>query len=178
MTTANYTRTAVALHWLVALLIIGGFAVGVTMVDLPLSPTKARVFAYHKWAGLTVLGLAAVRLAWRLTHPAPPDLPMPLWQARVARATHVLLYVLMFAVPVLGWLYTSAAGFPVVYFKLIQIPDLVAKDKELAELLKPVHGALAWSLAVLVALHVAAALKHHFLERDATLRRMLSWRRS
>ena len=102
---------------------------------------------------------------------------MPGWQSLAARATHVLLYALMLAIPLVGWLYTSAAGFPVVYLKLVQLPDLVSKDKELAALLKLMHQVLAWSLSGVVALHVAAALKHHFIDRDATLKRMLAWRR-
>jgi cytochrome b561 len=89
----------------------------------------------------------------------------------------VLLYLLMLAIPLAGWMYTSAAGFPVVYLKLVQLPDLVAKDKELAVLLKLVHKVLAWSLSGVVALHLAAALKHHFIDRDSTLMRMLAWRR-
>lgn len=175
--TASYGRTAVLLHWAIALLIVIGFTVGLTMVDLPLSPQKAKVFAYHKWIGITVLGLALVRVAWRATHAGPPELPMPGWQRLAARATHVLLYVLMLAIPLAGWMYTSAAGFPVVYLKLVQLPDLVSKDKELAVLLKLVHKVLAWSLSGVVALHLAAALKHHFIDRDATLKRMLAWRR-
>ena len=163
------------LHWVIALLIAVGFTVGLTMVDLPLSPQKAKVFAYHKWIGITVLAL--VRVAWRATHAGPPELAMPVWQRLGARATHVLLYALMLAIPLVGWMYTSAAGFPVVYLKLVQLPDLVSKDNELAALLKIVHKVLAWSLSGIVALHVAAALKHHFIDRDTTLKRMLAWRR-
>jgi cytochrome b561 len=175
--TASYGRTAVLLHWVIALLIAVGFTIGLTMVDMPLSPQKAKVFAYHKWIGITVLALALVRVAWRVTHAAPPELPMPAWQRLAARSTHGLLYALMLAIPLVGWMYTSAAGFPVVYFKLVQLPDLVSKDKELAALLKTVHMLLAWSLLGILALHVAAALKHHFIDRDTTLKRMLAWRR-
>jgi cytochrome b561 len=175
--TASYGRTAVLLHWVIAMLIAIGFAVGLSMVDLPMSPQKAKVFAYHKWIGMTVLALALARLGWRATHAGPPELPMPVWQRNAARATHVLLYGLMLAIPLVGWMYTSATGFPVVYLKLVQLPDLVSKDKELAALLKIIHKLLAWSLAVAVALHVAAALKHHFVDRDTTLKRMLAWRR-
>lgn len=175
--TASYGRTVVLLHWVIALLIAIGFAVGVTMVDLPLSPQKAKVFAYHKWIGITALALALVRVAWRATHAGPPELTMPVWQRHAARATHVLLYALMLAIPLVGWMYTSAVGFPVVYLKLVQLPDLVSKDKELAALLKIMHKVLAWSLSGIVALHVTAALKHHFIDRDTTLKRMLAWRR-
>ncbi|MGU7771566.1 cytochrome b [Burkholderia sp. MR1-5-21] len=174
----SYTRTAVLLHWLIAVLIAIGFAVGATMIDLPLSPQKAKVFAYHKWIGITVLALAGVRVAWRATHAAPRELPMPGWQQFAARVTHALLYVLIMAIPLVGWMYTSAAGFPVVYLKLWQLPDLVSKNRELAETLKAAHKSLAWGLSCVVALHVVAALKHHFIDRDATLKRMLAWRSS
>jgi cytochrome b561 len=173
-----YTRTAVALHWLVALLITAGFTLGATMTDLAVSPRKVRLYAYHKWIGITILGLVAIRLIWRLTHRAPPDEPMPAWQRVAAHVTHWLLYVLMLVTPIFGWLYTSAAGYPVVYLKLWQLPDLVGKNPGLAKKLVAVHGFLAWTLLYVVLLHAAAALKHHFFDRDATLKRMLAWRRS
>ena len=172
-----YTRTAVALHWLVALLIACGFTLGAYMVDLHASPRKVRLFSYHKWIGITVLGLVLIRLLWRATHPAPPDEPMPRWQRIAAHVTHWLLYLLMIATPIVGWLYSSASGYPVVYLKLWQLPDLVAKNKKLADVLVQVHGLLAWTLFWVVLLHLAAALKHHFFDRDATLKRMLAWQR-
>jgi cytochrome b561 len=174
----HYSRTAVALHWLMALLLAAGFTLGATMTDLHMSPRKLRLFAYHKWIGITVLGLVALRLIWRLTHRPPPDEPMPPWQRLAAHATHWLLYALMIATPLCGWLYSSASGYPVVYLKIWQLPDLVHKNKELADILVQVHAILAWTLLWVVVLHLAAALKHHFFDRDATLRRMWSWRGS
>jgi cytochrome b561 len=175
---AAYSRTAVVLHWLIALFIACGFPLGVYMVDLHASPTKVRLFAYHKWIGMTVLALVLIRSIWRLTHTPPPHLPMPRWQRLSAHSTHYLLYLLLIVTPLCGWLYTSATGYPVVYLKLWQIPDLVHKNKELADVLGEVHGDLAWALLGLVVLHSAAALKHHFVDHDSTLRRMLAWRRS
>jgi cytochrome b561 len=175
---AVYSRTAVVLHWLIALFIACGFSLGAYMADLHASPTKVRLFAYHKWIGMTVLALVLIRSVWRLTHTTPPALPMPRWQLLVARSTHGLLYLLMIATPLCGWLYTSATGYPVVYLKLWQLPDLVHKNKELADVLVEVHSDLAWALLWLVVLHSAAALKHHFIDHDSTLRRMLAWRRS
>jgi cytochrome b561 len=172
-----YTRTAVMFHWLIAVLIACGFTIGARMVSLPFSPARVRIFAYHKWIGITVLALAAARLLWRLTHPAPPLLPMPRWQSLAAHALHGVLYALMFLVPLAGWLYSSASGYPVVYLKLWQLPDLVPKNKALADVLVQVHTTLAWTLAVVVLLHVAAAVKHHLIDRDDTLRRILAWRR-
>jgi cytochrome b561 len=174
---AQYTRTAVSLHWLMFVLMAAGFTVGAYMADLRVSPLKVRLFAYHKWIGVTVLGIAVLRLLWRLTHRPPPDEPMPRWQQLAAHSAHWLLYVLMIATPLAGWLYSSAAGFPVVYLKIWQLPDLVHKNEALAKVLVEVHGFLAWTLLWIVALHAAAALKHHFFDRDATLRRMLSWQR-
>lgn len=171
----RYTRTAISLHWLIALLIAGGFALGVYMADLPVSPQRLRLFNYHKWIGITVLGLVFLRSAWRLLHQPPAMVPMPAWQARAARAAHLLLYALMFVVPLVGWMMSSAKGYPVVYLKLWQLPDLVHKNKELGEILENVHAVLAWSLAAVVGLHLAGALKHHFVDRDDTLRHMLRW---
>jgi len=171
----GYTRTAVLLHWLIAVLVLSGFTIGANMVDLHMSPEKLRLFSYHKWIGITVLGLALVRSVWRLTHPAPPDEPMPHWQAVLAHGAHGLLYGLLLVVPMLGWLYSSATGYPVVYLKLWQLPDLVPKSDALARVLVAAHTWLAWTLFWIVLLHVAGAFKHHFMDRDATLRRMLHW---
>ena len=172
---AHYTRTAVALHWLMALLLTAGFTLGATMADLAMSPRKLRLFAYHKWIGITVLGLVAIRLIWRLTHRPPADLPMPGWQRVAAHANHWALYLLMIATPLIGWMYSSATGYPVVYLKLWRLPDLVHKDEALAKVLVNVHAVLAWTLLGVVVLHFLAALKHHFFDRDATLRRMWIW---
>ncbi len=124
------TRTAVALHWLIFVLIACSFPLAVYMVDLPLSPQKLKYFSWHKWIGVTVFLLAIARLAWRWRHAAPP-LPaaMTAWQQRTAAATHVLLYVLIVVIPLTGWLYSSATGVPTVYLGLVQLPDLVGKDK-------------------------------------------------
>lgn len=170
----SYDRVARSLHWLMALLLLLTLAVGMVMTDLPLSPRRLAIYSYHKWAGVTVLLLLLLRLYWRLTH-RPPGLPasMPAWEVTVAHAAHWLLYALMLAVPLSGWLMSSAKGFPVVYFGVLPLPDLVAKDKALGELLQNLHGVLAYALLVLVVLHVAAALKHHFIERDDVLARML-----
>lgn len=169
-----YTRPAIVLHWAVAIVILGAFPVGLYMVDMPLSPAKLKVYSYHKWAGVTVFLLALTRLVWRAARPAPA-LPagMPAWERTLAGATHVLLYILLVAVPASGWLMSSALGFQTVYFGVLPIPDLLAKDKVLGEGLKALHLTLVWGLACLVALHAAAALKHHLIDRDGVLARML-----
>lgn len=170
--THRYTLPAIALHWLLALGIVGSFGVGIYMVDLPLSPDKLKLYNWHKWAGVTILVLSALRLLWRLTHRPPADPPMPTWQRRAAHATHVLLYVLFFAVPLVGWAFSSAAGFPVVWFGVLPLPDFVPVDKALAAAIKPWHERLAWLMALLVLLHLAAALKHQFIDRDGLIGRM------
>lgn len=175
----QYTAPAQLGHWLVVLLIVAAYAVAWTMVDLKLSPTKLRLFNYHKWIGVTVFALAALRLAWRLGH-RPPPLPagMAAWERQAAEIAHRLLYLLMFAVPLSGWLMSSAKGFQTVYLGVLPIPDALGKNAALGQALTEVHEALTWLLLALVALHAAAALKHHFVDRDDVLRRMLpQWRR-
>lgn len=171
----RYSATAKILHWLMAVLIIGTFTLGLTMVEIPgITPTKLKYFNWHKWAGVTVLFLATIRLLWRLTHPAPPlPVSMPAWQKKVAEVTHYLLYLFIFAVPLSGYFYSLASGFKVVYLGLLPLPVLIGPDPELKELLKTLHYLCNVSLATLVTAHVGAALQHHFIHRDGVLKRML-----
>lgn len=168
----RYDTVAIGFHWLLALLIIGSFTVGVYMTDLPMSLTRLKLYNWHKWAGVVVLGLSALRLLWRLTHQPPADLPAPRWQQWAAHAVHIALYGLFFAVPLVGWVYSSAAGYPIVLFGQIPLPDFVSPDKALAEAIKPWHERLAFLMAFLVLAHVGAALKHQFIDRDGLLKRM------
>ena len=169
---ARYHPVSIALHWLLALMILGSLGVGLYMTGLPISPARLKLYNWHKWAGMTILILSAARLLWRLTHPPPADLPMAAWQRSAAHATHGALYVLFFAVPLAGWAYSSAAGFPIVLYGVLPLPDWVAPNRELSEALKPLHRWLAYALAALIGLHVAGALKHQFVDRDALLLRM------
>ena len=168
----RYSTTAIVLHWLLAAAILASLLVGNFMSDLPVSPLRLRLANWHKWAGVTILALSMLRLAWRLTHRPPPDVPMARWQQSAAHATHWAMYLLFLAVPFAGWAYSSAAGFPIVVFGVLPLPDFVAPSKELAEAIKPLHKILAFTMAVLVLAHVAAALKHHFVDRDGLLARM------
>jgi len=170
----RYTGTAISLHWLVAFLILAAFPLGLYMSDLALSPLKLKLFSYHKWLGVTVFLLAAARLAWRATH-TPPPLPaaMPAWERLAAHGLHHLLYVLLFAIPLSGWLMSSAKGFQTVYLGVLPLPDLIAKDKALGDVLKEVHELLNYGMLGLVIAHVGAALKHQFIDRDGILARML-----
>lgn len=176
-TPARYSAPAIALHWLLAAAIVAIFLLGLQMTSLPFSPRRLQLYSWHKWAGVAILALSALRLLWRLTH-RPPGMPAaPRWQQLAAHGTHLALYLLFFAVPLSGWAYSSAAGFPIVFLGVLPLPDFVPVDRELAEALKPWHGRLAWAMAALVALHVLAAFKHHFVDRDGLLHRMRpAWR--
>lgn len=178
---SRYTGVAIALHWLLALAILVMAGVGIYMTDLPVSPLRIKLYNWHKWAGVSFLALTALRLLWRLTHRPPPlpqavTLGMPSWQVRAHHATHHLMYVLFFAVPLIGWAYSSAAGFPIVWFGQIPLPDFIGPNKALAEIIKPLHQLAALALLALAGLHVAAALKHQWIDRDALLTRMLPGR--
>lgn len=174
MTRPRYTTTAIALHWLVALLIFTAFPLGIFMSDMPLSPLKLKLISYHKWLGVTVFLLAVARLAWRIGH-TPPPLPetIPAWQRSAAQGLHHLLYLLLFAIPLSGWLMSSAKGFQTVYLGVLPLPDLIGKDKALSDALKAVHEMLNFGLLALVFGHIAAALKHQFIDRNGILARML-----
>ncbi len=173
----RYTRTAIALHWLLGLALIISFGVGLTMTEMAMSPQRLKLYNWHKWAGITILTLSFVRLVWRLTHRPPADVAMPAWQQQAAHWTHRALYALFFLVPLAGWAYSSAAGFPVVVFGVLPLPDFVPADQALAETIQPAHRILAYLLALLVLAHVGAALKHHFVDRDGLLGRMWPARR-
>ena len=168
-----YTAVAKGLHWLMALLILGLLVLGMYMHDLPLSPQKLALYSWHKWAGVTAFVLVWLRLAWRVTHrpPALPEGMAPLMRL-AAHAGHAALYGLMVVIPLSGWLMSSAKGFQTVWFGVLPIPDLVGKDKELGDLLQQVHQALNLLLMLTLTGHVAAALWHHFVLKDDTLRRM------
>lgn len=170
---ARYTTTAIALHWLMALLLIALLGVGLYMHELPLSPWKLHIYSWHKWAGVTAFILVLVRLGWRFVH-RPPQLPaaMPPSMRLAAHAGHGLLYLLMIAIPLTGWLMSSAKGFQTVYIGLLPLPDLLAKNKELGDLLREVHETLNFVLIAVVIGHVGAAVKHHLLDKDDVLTRM------
>ena len=176
--TARYSAPAIFFHWLMALGLAANFALGLTMADMALSPEKLKFFSWHKWAGITLLGLVVLRLPWRLLRRPPPLLPMPAWQKYAAEAVHTLMYVLMFGIPLSGWLMSSAAGIQVVYLGMFPLPNLVAKNKVLFDLLKDVHESLNYGLLALVLAHIAGVLKHQLFDHDATLARMIPWMRS
>lgn len=175
-TPERYGSVAQALHWLIVLLLIGQVTAGKLAEEMPDGFDKLVLLARHKSAGITILALAVLRLAWRLFDRPPPLPGMAGWQQAAARATHWGLYLLLFAMPLSGWLMSSASNYPVSWFGLAQLPDLVAPDRGLKHLLGEVHETLASALIALALLHVAAALKHQFMDRDGLLWRMLPWR--
>lgn len=173
----RYSAPAIALHWLMAAGLAANFALGLTMTHMALSPEKLRLISWHKWTGITLLGLVSLRLLWRLLRRPPPMLPMPAWQKFSAEAVHGFMYALMFAIPLSGWLMSSAAGIPVVYLGLFPLPELIAKNKAHFDLLREVHESLNFTLLAVLVVHVAGALKHQLLDHDATLARMIPWLR-
>ncbi|MFZ2268210.1 MAG: cytochrome b [Azonexus sp.] len=176
---AHYTPTAKSLHWLMAILFFGLLALGFYMQGLPLSPEKLKLYSWHKWAGVTAFLLVWLRLFWRITH-RPPALPasMPKVMQFAAHAGHLALYLLMIGIPLSGWLMSSAKGFQTVWFGLLPIPDLLDKNKELGNLLQTVHMGLNLFFVAVILGHIAAALKHHYLDKDDILSRMLPARSS
>ncbi len=171
----RYSRKARALHCLLAVLMIGNLVFGLYFIDLAFSPQKLGYFSWHKWAGMVVLPLAAALLLWRwLRGSAPPHVHMPAWERHASTFTHALLYVSYFAVPLTGWFYSSAEGFQTVLFGVLPIPDLLSKDRELAQALKTAHEWASYTMAAAVLLHATAAFKHHFADRDDVLARMLA----
>jgi cytochrome b561 len=170
-----------SLHWLVVVGILTMAVLGLTMTELPSGPDKVRLYAVHKSIGLTILALVAFRLLWRLWAGTPKAIPtIPRWQHMIANVSHFGLYVLLFAVPISGWVLNSASGFPLWWFGLFRVPAIAGRDHDLHELAETVHEFLFWSLIALVLVHASAAIFHHLFQRDDTLARMLprGWLRS
>lgn len=163
-----------SLHWTVAALILVMAYLGLTMGDLPNGPDKIKTYALHKSIGITILALVALRLLWRLYAGTPTPVPgSPRWQARIASLTHGAIYLLLFAIPISGWVLNSAAGFPLQWFGLVNLPYIVGESHDLHELAEEAHELMFWALALLVVAHAGAAFYHHIFRRDATLARML-----
>lgn len=169
----TYTPVARILHWLTALAVLGLIGLGLWMVDLPIGLTKLYAFAWHKWIGLTVLLLTLLRWAWRALHP-PPELPKSVtpWERALAPWAHILLLVLLLALPISGWLMSSAGGVKVIWFGTLPMPDLVSRDPDLFATLRTLHHWLAWTLMGVLVLHLGAVVRHDMLRRDGIFRRM------
>ncbi|KFN43447.1 cytochrome b [Arenimonas oryziterrae] len=166
---------SIGLHWLTFLMILGLATVGLLMTDLPTGSFKVQVYALHKSFGLTVLALTLLRLVWRLLASAPEAVAgTPRWQDRIAKLTHGAMYVLLLLIPLSGWLFNSAAGFPLRWFNLFKVPKLGAGyDPDIKAFAHEAHELLFYALALLLVAHAAAALFHHYRLHDRTLMRML-----
>ena len=172
-TSSRYSAVAILFHWVIAAAIVTAVLIGWNMTDLPLSPHKLELYALHKSIGLTVLGLAVLRLAWRLFRPPPPPEPMAPWQSAAATWGHRLIYLLLFVLPLSGWLFNSIVGFPLSWFGLVTLPPLAPALPAWRGASEMLHYWIGWALIVVVTGHAAAALHHHFILRDRTLWRML-----
>lgn len=172
----RYGSVAQFLHWAIFVLLIIQVTLGKVAHELPVGLERLVMMSRHKSFGITILGLALLRLAWRWIDRPPPPPPMPRWQEIAARLNHWALYALLFALPLTGWLMSSAANRPVSWFGLAQLPDFIAPNPGLKEVFEEVHEALVYVLLLLAGVHVAAALKHQFVDRDGLLWRMLPGR--
>lgn len=173
--THRYGIIAQLLHWSVVALLLVQFLLAEAADELPEGAEKLAMLARHRSVGVTILLIALLRLAWRLIDRPPAPLPMPAWQRIAAATTHWGLYLILFAMPLSGWMMSSAENSPVSWFGLVQLPDLVMPSESLGDFLHEVHEVLAGTLLFLVGLHVLAALKHQFIDRDGLLTRMLPW---
>lgn len=172
-TPRSWGRISKALHWIIVLLVLGQWALA-QYADAQSLAAKGPPLNLHKSMGMTIFALAIVRLVWRLVNPVPTlEGLAKRWERVLAHVSHAALYLLIFAMPLTGWLMSSARNFPVAWFGLFQFPDLVAPDRDLYRQMHDLHGLLFAALVVVALLHVAGALKHHFIDRNEVLRRML-----
>jgi len=177
-TTRSWGSVSKTLHWVIVLLIINQWIIAERAEGLPRGPALIETLWWHKSLGITVLFLAVIRLAWRWMNPVPSlEAETRPWERVAAKISHVLLYALIFAVPLTGWMMSSARSFPVSWFGLFQMPDLVSPSPSLYELLRDLHGLLFAALVLVALVHAAGALKHHFIDRNDVLRRMLPFGR-
>jgi cytochrome b561 len=174
----RYGAVAQFLHWLIVVMLVVQVTLGKIADDLPVGLERLIMMSRHKSFGITILALATLRLAWRLFHRPPPEPPMPAWQRRAASLVHWGLYALLFALPLTGWLMSSAANRPVSWWGLVQLPDFVAPDKGVEDFFHEAHHLCIYALFTLVSIHVLAALKHQFVDRDGLIGRMLPGRAS
>jgi cytochrome b561 len=179
VSSGRYGAVAQTFHWVIAALIVTQFVLANLFDDLPLGAHKLALLARHKSFGMTILMLAVVRLVWRLTH-RPPALPdgMSPFERVAARGTHAAFYILLFAMPITGWLMSSAKNYSVSWFGLFTWPDLIGKNEAAFDALRSTHDTLSGVLFAIAVLHILAALKHHFWNKDDVLLRMLPFGKS
>jgi cytochrome b561 len=164
---------AIFLHWLMAVLIIGMLALGLYMTGLPVGVFKLKLYGIHKEFGVLILMLALLRIFWRLSNITPSLNSFPPWEKSAALLVHFAFYGFMVGIPLSGWFMSSAAGIPPSFFGLFTLPNLIAPDHEIVVFFKQTHKWLAYGLIATLCLHIAAALKHQFVDKDDIFRRML-----
>jgi cytochrome b561 len=174
----GYDAVAKTLHWLVAAILVGQFALGWLMPGVRRGMEPGLPMHAHISIGIVVLALIAVRLAWRLTHPVPAEPELPAWQRRASEAVHWLLYALVLVTTFSGWFYASARGWSLTFFGLFPLPALAAQGSPTGRAIGGIHEGIVWVLLAVIAAHVAAALVHAFVYRDRVMERMLFRRRS
>jgi len=172
-TTDSYGLMARLFHWIIFLMVLGVIAGGNIVADMPSGPGKANMLAMHKSFGFTILALVLLRLLWRLINPRPRDLGNSEFQNKLGRTMHIFLYILLLAQPSVGILMSQFFAYPVSPFGLFNVPTFVNENIRLGKILLEIHQTLWVVLAISVGIHVAAALKHHFIEKNRTLMRMI-----
>lgn len=169
----NYNTVSRIFHWSVALLILGLLIVGFFMEGMNPEPLKFKIYGWHKALGMVVIGLGVARIIWKHASQSPNSLSThKKWEKMLSKTIHIVLYILIIAMPLSGWIMSSAGGYPVSFFGLFEFPNIVEKNKELGRIANQVHGILAYALVGCVGLHVVGAIKHHVIDKDVTLNRM------
>lgn len=169
----RYGAMAIYMHWIMAILLIALIAIGLYMTRIPLSAQKVKLYGWHKEWGILALMLVMLRIVWRIGNIVPSLSSLPPWERIAARAVHWAFYIFMLALPISGWLITSAFGLPVSFFGWFVLPNLIAPNHNNVLLFEKIHTWLSYGLIATFCAHVGAALKHHYMNKDDILRRML-----
>ena len=164
---------SILLHWIIAILIIALIIMGLYMVRMPINPLKLKLFRWHKEIGMLVLILAIMRISWRFFNVAPSLWALPILERIAARSVHWIFYFFMFFLPISGWFLSSASAIPVSFFGWFVFPDFISASESIRILLTSIHDWLGYILIAVLCLHISASLKHHFINKDDILRRML-----
>ncbi len=169
----RYDAVSRFLHWAILALLIPEFTIAWAMPEVEKDTRPDGLIAWHLFFGTLILTVALLRILWRFTHPAPDSVPMPRWQGLAAKVTHKLLYIVLVALPLMGWANASSRGWDIKLFGIISLPSLAEKGSNWGHALGDVHQAVAIGLLVLIGLHIAATVYHQWILRDGLLQRML-----
>jgi len=170
----KYGIVSILLHWIIAIIVIGMLTLGIYMSDLPNSLYKLKLYGWHKEWGFVVLFLITLRIIWKMRNVSPSlTAPIPYWQIVIAKLTHWMFYLILFVMPITGWIITSSANLPVSFFGFFVIPVITSRSKNVQHLFANIHSWVAYILIALIVLHILAALKHAFIDKDDILKRML-----